>query len=235
MLDKIKTRTITASGAAVLLISLMIYVFSFAGVFSLIFSFRILGLTAAYLALALLSPDFRGISEMFYETWTILKFDIPAKEKMDMIKTFLEATCAEWEKYWCLYQEIVNGGCIKPKQKYKLIYYYIKRMSKGEINLTQITWIYFYVCYSLLLSANYFFIPVPVDIIVSIGVLILILLSSGGIIGLTKFITEIFKLLDYEDEESIEKILRGLEVYIKRGAKKFYYITIIENEMKKNE
>jgi hypothetical protein len=229
MFAKIKNRTITASGAGVLMILLLTYVIGNAAFFNVYLAFRLLALTGVYIILALLAPDFRGIGDMFQEIWDTTRKDIPKEEKMDIIKSFLETTCAQWYKYWIMYQEIVNGGVERPKERIKRLYNQLVRVGKGEINLFQISWIFAYISYTLIVSCNYFAIAVPFDVMISMGILIMILISSGSILGLSKFLREVFKLVSCLDERTIESRLRTLELYIKRGSKRYYYISLNGN------
>jgi len=225
MLDKFRSRTIHIGGALILLAILIISLIG-CDIYILFNKIRIVIGVSIYLLLALASLDFHGIEEMFNEIWSSTKKDIPKEEKLDMIKSFLESSCARWGKYWEMYQNIVNGGIEKPSETWKRVLDRFKIIYKGEINTQQIFWIFIYIVYSLIFSCNIIVIPAPIDIIVNIGITILILLTSGHILGMSKFLQEIFKIVSCRNEKSIEARLRNLEIYIKRGAKRFYYISV---------
>jgi hypothetical protein len=180
--------------------------------------------------LALVTKDLRGIDEMFGEVWTITQQDgIPCKEKMDIIKSYLDAAVAQWHNYWILYQDMVNGGSNKPKKKFDLVKYHMKQVSKGEINFYQIIWIFLYTAYSIFAAVDFSVLAAPLDIIVSLGILLAVLLSGGHIVGITKTMTEMFKLLQCREDDTggqIELRLRTIERLIERASKNYYFLTV---------
>lgn len=223
MFEQIRQRTIKASGALVLIFTLTTLVIQ-----SMFFNFgsmfKIIGLTSVYMILALLSDDTRGIGQMFDQAWDIyITKSLNPNEKIEIIKDFIAATVTKWDKYWRLYQKITHKDYKKRTRK-EQIRAYIKKIINGEINLIQAIWIFIYLCYSVIFS-GVVSIPIPFDILVIIGILLLILLSSGSIRGMTKFMEEVFKTLHVEDKSQIKTKLTLLETLIINGAKNYYYLS----------
>lgn len=223
-------RTIPFSGAIIWILSLLWYVGAAVGVFGTYAVIRIAGLTAAYIVLALYTDDYRGIGEMFDQVWEIyLNKVLDEEERLVLIRNFLEASVTRWDKYWRKFQEITNGT--EPiKDKIKKIEITFKRIVNGEVTFFQGIWIFIYMCYTVLVS-NFLSVPMPFDIIVSVGLLLIILFTGGHIKGLGKFLEEIFKTLKYENKDQVQSKLKLLENVIMSGAKNYYFITAKRDEL----
>jgi len=237
LLKKLTVRTLSFTGSMIFLVSLGTYLLINGSVFNPYYFIRIFGLVALYVILALVTKDLRGIDEMFSEVWTITQQEgISCAEKMDIIKAYLDSAVAQWHSYWVKYQDMVNGGSGKPSGKWRLFKYHMVQISKGEINLYQIIWIFIYTSYSILASVSFFALQAPFDIIISLGILLAVLLSGGQIVGISKTMIEMFKLLKCQEDEtgaSLEMRLRTIERLIMRASKNYYFLTIKEDIYKK--
>jgi len=224
MFENIKTRTIQANGAIILMTSLVTYLYAYMGLFDTFYFVRLIGLSCLYIILALFSDDYRGIGEMFDQVWKIQQTEIPDDEKLDLIKNFLESAVADWYHYWVKFQTIANGKEPLTKKAEKLGCIF-KRIVKGEISLFQGIWIFMYLVYSILLASGVIAIEGPYDIILSIGFLLIILFASGNIKGITKFLEEVFRALKVESQDQIKGKLRVIESLIMNASKNYYFIT----------
>jgi len=224
MFNSIKTRTIKANGALILVTSLITYLIAYIGLFDEFYFVRLIGLSCLYIVLALFSDDYRGIGEMFDQVWKINQTSIPDDEKLELIRNFLEAATADWYHYWLLFQTTANGLAPHTKKAQKIGDIF-KRITKGEISLFQGLWIFMYLVYSILLSSGVVAIEGPYDIILSIGFLLIILFASGNIKGITKFLEEIFRALKVENADQIKGKLRVIESLIMNASKNYYFIT----------
>lgn len=228
--NKITNRTIKSSGALVLIFTLATLVIQ--GIFfSTTCVFKIIGLTAIYMLLALLSDDSRGIGQMFDQVWDIyITRTLKPDEKLEVIKDFIAAAVTKWDKYWELYQKVSKNGDFKKRTRKERLRSYVDKILHGEINIMQGIWIFVYLTYSVLFC-GVVQIPIPFDIIVIVGILMIILYTSGSIRGISKFMEEVFKTLHVEDESQIKTKLTLLETLIVNGAKNYYYLSAKREEI----
>ena len=239
MLDIIKQRTIKFSGVLTIIVSLIVWMIAYsAEIANPILIFRLIGLTTGYFILALISEDYRGLGEMFSRIWDINQTDgISDDEKLNLIRNFLEAEVVKWNKYWSLYQTISKQKDIKdyPQFIVAILKEYTLRIIKGEVNVYQAGWIFAYLAHTLIMTANIFEIPIPIDILVSIGIMFIILFASRSIVGFGKFMTEFFKAVVGESETQIKARLKLAENLIITGSKSYYFISIKREQKLKKE
>ena len=239
MLEIVKQRTIKFSGVLTIIFSLIVWMIAYAAeIANPILIMRLIGLTSGYFILALISEDYRGLGEMFSRIWDINQTDgIADDEKLNLIRNFLEAEVVKWNKYWNLYQSISQQKKIKDYPEFikSVLKEYTLRIIKGEVNVQQAGWIFAYLAHTLIMSANIFDIPIPIDILVSIGLMFIILFASGSIVGFGKFMTEFFKAVVGESEKQIKAILKLTEDLIITGSKSYYFITIKREQKLKKE
>lgn len=219
-----KTKTIPFSGAMTLIVSIFVFVFYYYDIFpDDFFVIRVFGLSTIYTFLSLVSNNSKEILKKTIEqVWDISRTDgITPKERKDIILNFLEIAVSRWNKYWIMFQKIVLGNEPLQTKKEKLKNL-ISQIFKGEINIFQAIWIFTYLVYSILIGANIFQIPGPIDFLVNIGFFLVILFESGSIIGIGKFIMTLFETMSFESVKEVGAQLATLERLIMNGSKAYY-------------
>lgn len=182
---------------------------------------------------SLLSNDYSGIEGKLTHVWEISETNgITVSEKFELIKSHLSASVERWVKYWRMFQAIVNGDT-SYKKKWNMTKALLKKIYEGEIGMFQLIWISSYIFYSIVISTNVLEVPRPVDIFINIAFLTILLYASGNIIGLGKFLFDIFGILaPVATEGDIEKRLVELQEKIVRDAHTYYWL---DSNLMKNE
>jgi len=231
MLNNFKKRTIKFSGVASLVISIGIFVYYYQEFFpSTFFIIRVAGFTSLYLILALASQDPSPLEDILVQVWTINRKDkIKAEVKLEMILSFLERAITKWYGLFRRFQEIVNDD-YQYSGKLKRLKENGKKVTQGEINIEQMSWIFSYLCYSIVISANLINISAPIDFLINIGFFIMILFASGGIKGIGTALVEIFETIKPEKGRKIEIQLHSLEKLIVQGSHSYYFFDIEREE-----
>lgn len=231
----LKDKAIPFSGAMSLIISIFLFVYYFYDIFpSEFFVVRVFGLTTVYILLALISKEKReALGRTIEQVWNINATDIitPSERKL-IILNFLEIAVSHWAKFWRMFQEIINEKT-DIRTKIRKLKELGKEFLKGEINIAQAIWIFAYLTYSVLISANFFQIPAPIDFLVNIAFFIVMLFVSGSIKGIGAFMFDIFTTLRPVDEKFIKSQLTTLANVIMKGSKTYYFFDLKEGELPK--
>jgi len=233
----LKDKAIPFSGAITLIFSIFTFVYYYYDIFpSEIFVVRVFGLTTIYILLALVSKEMREeLGKIMERVWGINRTDglDPSERKM-IILNFLEIAVSRWAKFWRMFQEIVNEKS-DIRTKFRKLKDLGREFLNGEINIAQACWIFAYLTYSILISANYFQIPAPVDWIVNIGFFLIMLFVSGKIKGIGTFMFDVFTSLRPIDDKYIQSQLTTLENVIETGSKTYYFFDVKDENSKIKE
>lgn len=169
-----------------------------------------------YIFIALASENYKGILRLVERLWLINGNGDAEREKFLLIKSFLEINVTRWNRYWRLYENIVNG------EKTSLWKIYIQKITKGSIDLKQFLWIFGYIVYCV-------FIPDPIlkdalNFIIDLCSLGFFLFTGSKVIGLGAFMGNIFEAIKIGKEDHIKQCLKLLESQIIYGAVNFAYL-----------
>jgi len=226
----IKDKTIPFSGALTLITSIFVFVYYYYDIFpSEFFVVRVFGLTTIYIFLALVSKEMREeLKRIIEHIWGINRTDklTPSERKL-IILNFLEIAVSRWAKFWRMFQEIVNEKS-DIRTKFRKLKDLGREFVKGEINISQAIWIFIYLAYSVLISANFFQLPPVIDFLINVGLFLVMLFISGKIKSIGEFMFDVFTALRPVDEKYIQSELITLESVIKTGSKTYYFFDLKE-------
>ena len=105
---------------------------------------RCLLMSIAYVFIALALDTHKGIINFIERIWNINQNGEADIEKFVLIKSFIALNVNKWDRYWQLYQEIVNGKKVSTFKRYLL------KIPKGTISLKQFIWILGYITFNVL-------------------------------------------------------------------------------------
>ena len=200
------TLRITFGGVLTILITLAIMVFS-AGITNDIVNWsKTFFYITLYFILALLSGSFPMISEIMTNILSIKnENDLANTEKILVIKDQLEIYNDYFGK---IFTEVRTGDkhntIFQAKEYIKTTSY---RVMKGSITPLQTLWIMGYISYQILLQSNFLNIALPYNIIITVGFLIILQLTSGSIQGLGKLIGDLYITVRKDIGDDNEKFI----------------------------
>jgi len=182
-----------------------------------------------YMLIGLASQDYNPIGMLVERVWSLnCEEKANANSKLQTIRAYIAINVAEWDKYWRMYQEIVEGkkGLWTWKQKLKN---QILRIPRGSLNLTQIIWILGYIIYNVLKNNGYLpFIPIEFaedfDFIIDIVGLLFFSYTSGIVVGMSKFMSKMFDSIKPTSERNVEESLSLLQQHIIWGARHYGFL-----------
>lgn len=182
-----------------------------------------------YMFIGLASRDYRPIGMLVERVWSLNCAEgVDPNSKLQTIRAYLSINVSQWNKYWRLWQEIVEDkeGLWTWKQKLKE---QILRIPKGSLSLVQFVWIVGYITYNVLEGNGYLpFLPPEFadDFRFLIDILGLGFFSytSGIVIGLNKFMNKIFESIKPSSEREVTESLRLLEQHIIYGARHYGFL-----------
>lgn len=231
----LKDKEIPFSGAVTLIVSIFTFVFFYYDTFpSEFFVVRVFGLTTIYILLALVTKEMKELLRTTIEqVWDINKTSglTPSERKLIIIN-FLGIAVSHWTKFWRMFQEIVNEKT-DLKTTLNKLKNLLDKFLKGGINIGQALWIFLYLSYSVLISANFFQLPAPIDFLVNIAFFLAMLFQSGSIKGIGEFMFDIFTTLRPVDEKYVKSQLTTLENVIGTGSKSYYFFDLKEEGLTK--
>ena len=177
---------------------------------------RQLFMVCVYILIALASENYRGVLRLVERLWMINGNGDKDRDKFLLIKSFLEINVSRWDKYWRLYQDIVN------KKKKSILKMYLLKIPKGSIDLKQFLWIFGYIIYCV-------FIPDPImsqglNFLIDFLSLGFFLFTGSKVIGLGAFMGNIFEAVKIGDEDHIKQSLQLIESQIIYGSRHFGYL-----------
>ena len=159
---------------------------------------------------------------------------------MANIKSYIAIHVTQWNRYYQMWQDIINGKEDSWTWKDE-ISDQLKRIPNGSLNLTQICWIIVYIVYNLIRVNGYFeFLPLSFifnfDFIFDIISLSFFSYTSGIVLGMNKFMNNIFISVKPIGEKEIVERLSILKEHIIGGAGRFGFLRdIIEYECEPNQ
>lgn len=176
-----------------------------------------------YLVRALVSENAKGIEGKFNTVWDIVVSpNIETDYKFELVKGHIKTAVSKWVHYWNEFGIIVLGDATL-KTKWRRLKELWKRILEGEINEGQIIWVFLYLVYTLIVTANIWEIPRPYDIIINMAFLVVLLYASSNVIGLGQFLIDVFTTLAFGEGE-IESKLFELENVIRDGCQSYYFL-----------
>lgn len=173
-------------------------------------------MTGIYILIALATDTHKGVLRIVERLWSINGNGESDEEKFLLIKSFLEINVTRWDKYWRLYEDIVNGRKLSSTKMY------LKRIPKGSIDFKQFIWILAYILYCV-------FIPDPfmsdsLNFLIDFLSLGFFLFTGSKVIGLGAFMGNIFEAIKIGNEKRIKQSLQLIESQIVYGARHFGYL-----------
>jgi hypothetical protein len=207
-----------------LLVSLWLFIYYTKDSFpSLMFTFKVGAMSSLYLVLALASKDMRPLQDTLSLVWAInCAEEIAEDVRRGMILDFIERAVVKWRNLYYKFQEIVNESEVK-QSRFTALKGYFKDIKNGEVSVAQIGWIMGYLVYSVIISANIFEIPAPIDFLVNFAFFIIILLSNGNIKGIGTVMSEVLETIKPSNTTKISTQLNNLKKIIKRGCHTYHF------------
>jgi hypothetical protein len=169
-----------------------------------------------YICIGLATDSQKGIAELVQRIWSISNNGDTDDEKFSLIKSFLEINVNKWDKYWQMYQEIVNG-C----KKKSALGRYLMKIPTGTLSLIQYIWILTYMAYGVF--APTLALSEGIHFLVDLGGLSFFLYTSGRVIGVGDFMINIFEAMK-PTEKSVKASLQLLESEIIFGAQHYGFL-----------
>lgn len=227
--NTLQYRTISASGTTTLVGTIVSSVIAIAIWLNLpwYIPFKIIGIIVLYAIIGLIADDLRGLDDLMKSVYdiTVTKSDLSAQEKQTFIVSQVEAAIDQWLSLWILFEKIVKEE-ESLKTNTDLLLALLKKLPKGELNIYQALYIYAYFVYSIIFFVSDLTLNPIYDALIIVGVLILLLLSSGKMIGMSKFFIKVFKTLIPTSEEQIVHQLELLRQFIVQGNHVYYYLDL---------
>ena len=174
-----------------------------------------------YFLIALATEDYLGVGDLTERIWSIKNNGDSDDEKILYIKSFLEVNVAQWDKYWNMYEEVVNGKSIRGSK----IKYYVFKIPKGVVNLKQLVWIIAYMIYNIFKVELSVVIPIiGLDYLIDWMFLVFVAYVSGTIVHLSKFMHNMFDAIKPSSEKNVKQSLSLLESNIVFGASQYGFL-----------
>jgi len=205
-------RGVSFIGAIALMITLVV----FQDYFILNMDSRQIFMVCMYILIALASDSYKGVLRLVERLWTITGNGNSEDGQFELIKSFLEINVTRWDKYWRLYEDIVNG------KKHSSLKMYLLKIPKGSIDLKQFLWIFGYILYCVYIPAS--FISEGLNFLIDFIGLGFFLFTGSKVIGLGDFMGNIFEAVKIGKEKKIKQCLRLIESQIIYGSRHFGYL-----------
>ena len=177
---------------------------------------RQLFMTGIYILIALATDNYKGVLRLVERLWRINDNGDSDPEKFLLIKSFLEINVTRWNKYWKLYEDIVNGNKISSAKLY------IQNIPKGSVDLVQFLWILTYILYCVFIPDP--FISVELNFLIDFLSLGFFLFTGSKVIGLGDFMGNIFEAVKIGKEDHIKQSLQLIQSQIIYGSRHFGYL-----------
>ena len=186
-------------------------------------------MTFVYILIALATESDKGIAKLVQRIWHISNNGDTPDEKFRLIKSFLKLNVNKWDKYWQMYQEIVDD-C----KKKSVIGRYLKKIPTGTLSLRQFLWILTYIVYGVFSTdiLQALVIAEGVNFLVDLAGLSFFLYTGGRVIGVGDFMTNIFEAVKSGKEKMVKQALQLIESEIIFGAGHYGFL---KNKIKLNE
>lgn len=197
--------------------TLMITLIGFQDFYMCNVSMRQLTMTFLYIMIALATDSHKGVLRLVERLWSISRNGDSQDEKYYLIKSFLEINVTKWDKYWKLYDKIVNG------EKHSAFKMYVAKIPNGSISLKQFLWILSYILYCV-------FVPDPfmseqLNFLIDFASLGFFLFTGSKVLGLGDFMSNIFEAVKIGgNEKKIRQSLQLIESQIIYGSRHFGYL-----------
>ncbi|MCP4762588.1 MAG: hypothetical protein GY870_12480 [archaeon] len=190
---------------------------------------KTIAMVGIYMIIGLASRDYDAIGVFVERIWSLnCTNGVKENIKMANIKSYIAIYIAQWNRYWRMWQDINNG--VEDTWTWKdEVSDQLKRIPKGSLSLTQITWIIGYVIYNLVRISGYLDLtPLGVlfdfHIIFDIVSLSFFSYTSGIVLGMDKFMSNIFESVKPVGETEIIERLSILKEHIIGGARRFGFL-----------
>ena len=182
-----------------------------------------------YMIIGLASKDYKPLGMMIERVWNMnCQNGVSDESKLQTIKAYIALNVVQWDKYWKLWQQIIDekeGVFWGTKDKVKAL---AMRIPNGQLDMKQFLWILFYVTWNVIRNNNYIpFIPSnmeDIDFIIDFAGLGFFTFTSGIVIGLGNFMEKIFESIKPSKVQNVVESLRLLEQNIIFGARHFGFL-----------
>jgi hypothetical protein len=179
--------------------------------------------------IGLASRNWRPIGMLVERVWSLnCANGVSDDAKLQTIRAYIAINVAQWDKYWRMYQQIVDGKKGMWTWKYK-VKDQLLRIPQGSLNFTQFAWIMAYIAYNVLEANGYLpFLPPEFisdfDFLIDVFGLGFFSYTSGIVIGMGKFMEKIFQSIRPTSERDVKESLRLLEQHIIFGARHYGFL-----------
>ena len=172
-----------------------------------------------YFFIALATERATGISDLIERIWYMIKHETEdPQDTFELIKSFIEISVNKWEKYFTLWERMTKGKTSGNRLKYIIL-----KIPTGTVSLFQFAWISIYMIYHSIIGMYLpVFIPAVMIVVVEFVGLGIFILTSGNIIGLKSFLTDVFEC--FAGEKKVTQALSMLESHIIVGARHYGFL-----------
>jgi hypothetical protein len=170
-----------------------------------------------YFMIALATERYTGVTGLVQRIWDINTNGDSQDAKYTLIKSFIEISVHEWDEYWQLYQELVDGKPRSGRIKRTLM-----RIPKGNVSPMQFTWISIYVGYSIIRTSVFPMFNADLAFMIEFITFGYFIILSNGIVGMKEFMSNVFK--SFQGKDNIEQSLNLLESRIIYGASTYGFL-----------
>lgn len=185
-------------------------------------------ITIIYFMIALPSENYSGVEDVINTVWKYNKEARDADLKLQLIKSFLQISVVRWHRYFMMYEEIVNGKKITFGMKVQDMFL---RIVNGHVSFKQFVWIMAYVIYNLFKDSFFGFVSNDVDFIIGLLGIGFFMFTSGDILDMDQFMTNVFEVIKPTSKEDVKFSLSLLESNIIFGARQYGFLTDIKQEL----
>ena len=194
-----KRRGISFTSTMVIYFSLIVFHDAFSGNFANShLPINTIIMVGIYMLIGLASKDYKPLGMMIERVWNMnCQNGVTDDSKLQTIRAYIALNVAQWNRYWILYQQIVDekeGILWGTKEKLKEL---LGRIPNGQLDLKQFIWILCYIAYNVIRNNDYIpFLPADmsdIDFIIDVAGLGFFTFSSGVVIGLGSFMEKIFE------------------------------------------
>ena len=207
-------RGITFIGALTMMFTLIF----FHQFFMVNMSIQSLSMCFVYIIIGLATENRRGVAALTQQIWSITNNGGSEKERFELIKSFIRINVNKWDKYWNLWQEVIDN-----KKKDNALKRYFLKIQKGTLSLVQFLWILAYMIFSIFTSPTYAFgLTEPINFLIDLAGLAFFIYTGSRVIGVGDFMTNIFESLKTEGQ--IKQNLQLLESEIIFGARHYGFL-----------
>ena len=190
---------------------------------------RVAGTTLLYTLIALGTEKLSGVKSIFGQLSHVFTIDLQDADKMELIRRYLESAVSQWNRLWNIYRKIVKGEKVSKLANLKE---FLTRIPRGNISPSEAAFIWTQLAYQISIAEKLLSIPTPFDFLIMAGFLLLLLLMSGIMGGITDIMVDIFESLKFKSVQDLKYKLNLIEGLIINTCK-YYNLLVLKNENNK--